>query len=41
MLYLHYHLKQLIEKSVHLFDLSFMYFLLFHCASKFHTLFLI
>ena len=41
MLYLYYHLKQLIEKSIHLFELSFMYFVLFQYVSKFHSLFLI
>ena len=41
MLRLYYHLKQLIEKTVHLFDLSFVYFVIFQCISKFHCLFLI
>ena len=41
MLRLYYHLKQLIKKTVHLFDLSFVYFVIFQCVSKFHCLFLI
>ena len=41
MLYLYYHLKQVIEKSLHLFDLSFVYFVLFQCVPKFYSLFLI
>lgn len=41
MLYLYYHLKQVIEKSLHLFDLSFVYFVLFQCVPKVHNLFLI